>query len=424
MQAIAPTLRLAIFAFAFCACSETAPVDDGAGGAGGASGQAAAQGGSGGVAGALSIADSSFGELSAWANPIDDYLQAGKAEVGSDDFLRGIQDLAVFEDRLYLSYGDANHNLGRIIPIGLRFFADPDDATASNEFDTDEEQIEQYRHLDGELWAAGVDATEDAWLGNVYVRGAGGTWTKHRTVQGGVHVHDVASFGGAHYAVGLGATEAEWGQGNIYAHFWRTKDGGASFEIVERAHNGGSGDARWVKLLSLGGELFAFGYTSNAEYKIDNLIGGHYDGSTWSLFAEGHPLRWFFAVGTDQVSGDRGIVRGVDLKGDPLVHAVWTVDDAASATMVSALAEMTVVDVFHHPATDETLFLTYDGNDYKAGFTLSQWTVRVLVSRDLLQFDEKLSFTTQVAPQSIAYWRGALFYGNGDGQVLRATAAE
>lgn len=401
------------------ACGETAADHDGSGGAGG---QDMATGGAGGHSAPLSLADQNFEPFSAWASPIDDYLQAGAAEVGNDDFMRAIQDLAVFEDRLYLSYGDANHNLGRVIPIGLRYFADPNTPIAVNEFDTDEEQIERYRHVGDELWAAGVDATEDAWLGNVYVREANGNWSKQRTVPGGVHVHDVAAFGGSHYAVGSGATEMQWKAGDIYAHLWRTKDGGDNFEILEQAHNGGNGDARWVGLLPVGQRLFLFGYTSNAEFKIDNLIGAQYDGSSLTMFSDDHPLRWVFTLGTDTVSNGRGLVRGANIMGDPLVHAAWAIDETGETTSITELADKTIVDVFHHPQSDETLLLSYDGNDYQAGFTLKEWTVRVLVTKDFSQFTEKLNFVTSIAPASIAYFRGALFYGQGDGQVLKAAA--
>jgi hypothetical protein len=146
-------------------------------------------------AGEARLAGRTCGALGEWATPLTDYIAAGEAAVANGRFMRGVHDLAVFEDRLYVGYGDADVNLGRVIPIEVRAFRSDDDPTATAETATAEEQVEQFRALDDGLWIAGVDATEDAWLGNVYRRTAG-PWVKLRTVGNGVHVHDVAAWGG------------------------------------------------------------------------------------------------------------------------------------------------------------------------------------------------------------------------------------
>ncbi len=128
------------------------------------------------------------GAPSPWAEPIADYLAVGERQTMGGDFLRAVQDLHVYEDRLYLGYGDANVNLGRATPIEVRAFADDARPEAASEFRTDEEQIERYRELDGDLWIPGVDATEDAWLGNVYWRArapAGGPGRRDRREETG-----------------------------------------------------------------------------------------------------------------------------------------------------------------------------------------------------------------------------------------------
>ncbi len=333
--------------------------------------------------------------------------------------MRGIHDLTVFDDRLYLAYGDANENLGRVIPIGLRSFSSDDDPNADNEFDTDEEQVERYRLTSDGMWVAGVDATEDSWLGNVYFRSQPDQWVRSRTLDGGVHVHDVFDFGGAHWAVGSGSQEAEWNVGDIYAHLWRSLDGGTSFEVVERVHNGGDGDARWVRLLPVGDTLYMFGYTSNAQFQVDNTIGATHDGQSLTMLDDAHPLRWLFALETDRIEPQLGIVRGVDVSADLLTHGVWTLSPQG-ALPVAGLVGSTVVDLFVHAPTGESVLLTYDGDDYTAGFDLTSWHVRILVTADFATFDELVSFDTDVAPRSIAYWRGRLYYGTDHGQVWRA----
>jgi hypothetical protein len=101
------------------------------------------------------LAGQSFGAPQAWATPIADYLAAGEAEVKSLAFLRGIHDLASYEGQLYLGFGDANLNLGRIFPIDFRAFTDPSDATAHGELVTDEEQLDRYRRVGPDLLMAG-----------------------------------------------------------------------------------------------------------------------------------------------------------------------------------------------------------------------------------------------------------------------------
>ena len=386
------------------------------GGNGGSGGE-----GTGGGAGASStIGAQSFGGFAPWATPIEDYLAAGFEELGHWNFLRGIHDLSVYRDRLYLGYGDANENLCRVIPIGLRFFSASDEPTATNEFDTDEEHVERYRQIGEDLYVAGIDATEDAWLGNIYFRRPDKDWVKSRTLSGGVHVHDVAGFDGAHWAVGSGSQEPEWNKGDIYAHLWRSGDGGESFDIAERVHNGGNGDARWVRMLPLGDQLYLFGYTSDASYKIDALIGARYDGKTLEMLPDNHPLRWVFATETDRV-GEQGLVRGVNLSNDPLLHAIWLIDADGTVTPVDGLAGKTVVDLAYHAPTQETVLLTNDGDDYAASFELTQWQVRVLVTSDFKTFTELLAFQSDIPPKSIVYWESYLFYGTDHGAVMRST---
>ncbi len=393
----------------------------GAGGSGGVQ----STGGSGGSGGHQpTISELSFPVPTLWAEPIEDYLLAGFDEVGNWNFMRGIHDLVVYLDRLYLGYGDANENLGRVIPIGFRYFASAQQPTATNEFDSDEEQLDHFRLIGDDLFMPGVDATEDAWLGNVYFRRSTSGWVKSRTLDEGVHVHDVVGFQNNHYAVGSGSSEQEWNNGDIYAHLWRSTDSGESFDIVAREHNGGTGDARWVWLLPNADGLYLFGYTSNAQFKIDNLIGGIYDGNDVNLLAEAHTLRWVFVtqtdvIGTPETAGAIGIVRGVNLQQSPLRYEIWKLDSAGNVTPITGLAGKTVLDIYEHPPTGEVLLLTND--DYQASFNLTEWDVKILLTTEFESFTELVSFHTDVPPKSLAYWQGHLFYGTDHGQLWRAS---
>ncbi len=124
----------------------------------------------------------SFEAPTAWDVPIQDYLDAGEAELGHTDFLRGLHALDVYDDRLYFGFGDANLNLGRVFPVEVRAYSDDSPGAWSSEFTTDEEQVDRFRRSNDGLLVPGIDATEDAWLGNVYATFPGVPWFKSRTV--------------------------------------------------------------------------------------------------------------------------------------------------------------------------------------------------------------------------------------------------
>ena len=361
----------------------------------------------------------SFGPLLPWASPIDDYLEAGARH--SWVFLRGIHDLVVYQQRLYLGYGDANENLGRVTPIEFRYFTDPDSPEAVREFATDEEQIERYRVLGDQLVVAGVDATEDAWLGNVYTRGPQRDWHKSRTLEGGVHVHDVAEYAGAIYAVGSGATPGEWEAGDIFAHLWVSDDGGETFAVAARHHNGGDGDARWTRLLARPEGLYVFGYGSNADFVIDEITSGVWDGEAVTPLPEEHPLRLVLPADTQPLPDGSALVFGVDASVRPLRHGAWRMV-GADVRPVAGLAGLTVLDVAPHPPTGEVVLLVEEG-DLVSDELRSEWSPRILLSGDMETFEEALRFVTDRPPGSVAYWRGALYFGSGAGEVLRSVGA-
>ena len=59
-----------------------------------------------------------------WAEPIDDYLKVGN-ENYPDGFNKNIGTLDVFDNKLWIGYGDMTRNMGSDIPIEFRRFDDP-----------------------------------------------------------------------------------------------------------------------------------------------------------------------------------------------------------------------------------------------------------------------------------------------------------
>jgi hypothetical protein len=365
------------------------------------------------------LADRTWAAPEPWASPIDDYIAAGEAALPDDPFLRGVHDLIVFDDQLWIGYGDATYNLGRVQLIQLRAFTDPSDPTAVvAELDTRDEHLDGFRRFGDELLLPGIDAIDDAWLGNIYLRGLGGQWRMARTVDRGVHVHDVVRWGASLYAVGSGATPDAWNSGNVYGYLWVSRDDAETWDLVHQEHNQRAGDSRLTSLLPLDDALYAFGYRSNAEGNIAHFHGGGYNGSVWQPFAEDHPFRRVLVTRTNPIDLQRGFVRGANVATDPVTASIWLLEVGGTATPVAAFAGQTVIDIDRSPLTGEWVFLTRDGDTW--GQTPAEWSAHIWVGADPLNPAQVLSFTPESPLLSVAAWQGAIYLGDDQGRVLKA----
>jgi hypothetical protein len=366
------------------------------------------------------ITEVEFADFVTWARPIEDYIEAGVAEHGSEHaFTTGIHDLHVFADKLYLGYGDATVNMGRVFPIEVRRWADPADPDGVvAEFTTDEEQIDRYRSSGDLLTIPGIDATEDAWLGNVYVGDDDGSWFKSRTLDQGVHVHDTLVDGATVWACGSGATPEEWDDGAIHSLIHRSDDSGQSFEVAYRVPNEYPiGDARFTSLAMLDGALTAFGYRSDDSWQITRLIAYRVEDEElvpWDAMND-------VLIDNIEPTGDgRALAAGVFAAGS-LRFATRLVDGDGSEDLDDA-DDLTVLDLF---GLDDgrILVLAIEGDEYP----LPDGDYEVVVA---LWDPSDESWTTLkrqgsgTMPSSIAYWRGFLFVGLEDGRVRRARPLE
>lgn len=400
-------------------------------------------------AGPVAIASRTFGAFEPWAEPIADFREVAAAEF-PDRFLGGIHDLAALGDRLWIGYGDANNNLGTFVPIEFRAFTSDDDPAATAfavdgagqgaEQDvptrTGEEQIDRYRVLDGELWQAGIDSIDAdeqhtqantnprAIAGNVY-RLAGDAWVKRRTIRGGEHVHDLASWRGAVYAVGSGADlRTEFEAGQIFRYLWQSRDRGDSFATVQRVRHPTprAGDTRWVHLLATTSALWLFGYESDFATSMSRVSNARYDGAAVTQLADGDALRPFFALGTLALPDGSGLAYGVDVSATPRRHVTLRVAPDGAVTPIEALRGHSLRDAVVVPETGELLLMTEAGDAYPppsapAMREVTVWAAPLATPGSARAVSRS---TLTVAPTAIAYWRGGLYLGTGDGRVLRA----
>jgi len=394
------------------------------------------------------IAEQRFDTFAPWAAPIDDYLAVGQ-EVQPGKFNAGIHDLLPFGERMFFGYGDADYNLGENIAIELRHFESPDDPAAkaatidadghgapqTSPYQSGEEQIDRFRLLDGTLWQAGIDSIDADELhtqkntrppgiqGNVY-RFDGETWHKRRSITGGEHVHDVARWRDATYAVGSGAdTRLEFEAGQVFRYLWQSDDLGETFSTVERVQvtEAGAGDTRWVTLLPLESGLCAFGYELDFATSSAVLRNAVYDGDAVSLLTGSDPLGRVFPDDVVMLQDGTALLFGVDVGSSTAHYTALHVANDGTTQPLASLAGATVLDALL-TETNEVLYLVTAGDAYAE--LPAELDIRVLVAPAAKPdaTTELLHFTTEVEPVSIAYWKGSLFLGTRAGSVLRAGA--
>jgi len=357
-----------------------------------------------------------FGKLTKWTTPVQDYIDTNTEVLGHGNFMKDLFDLCVFEDRLYFGYGDATLNLGQNTPIEVRYFADPEVTAYAHDFVTDEEQIDRYR-IDGDvLMIPGVDATEDGLMGNAYIHPKGGEWTKSRTLDGGWHVHDIARFGESIFAVGSGGTGDDYTNSTVNAFLWRSDDGGETFTVaVKIPHPSPPGDHRLVNLLAVAGKLYAAGYYSANdmtyatayEWTGEELV-------PWSGAGQ------FFVLDSYPVSVKLGLLNGVRIE-QPLRYGVEKVT-AAGVGFLTGLDGKTLLDA--DPLGDGRAILLYvDGDEYPMEDSAGGFELHVALLSDGSKVTDLVTGLTLARPSSVAFWRKHIFVGLSDGTLWKAVGS-
>lgn len=387
------------------------------------------------------IAEQSFGPFAPWSSPIEDFRSFGVDNM-IEGFTQEVTDLAVFEDRLWFGYGDANLNFGTKMlkyadgGIQFRYFDDPNNAAAKGDLVSGDEMIEHFRQFDGGLWYAGIDSTDPDELtsrpligGNFYRRDDDG-WKKFRSVPGGEHVHDTAFFDGRIFTVGSGATDrTEWEAGNIFRYLWESSDKGETFTVTHRIGHptqGGAGDSRFVHLLPVGDTMYVFGYWSDFAANQAYVANAYYDGETVTEFTaeDASILKGIWPTGTLPLPDGNGLVWGVNVDTATLKYQIWWVGMDGSVAQME-LGDRTVMDVYLNAETEELVYLTYAGSAYAEFTDPVETTVLVADVAEPWKTKEIATFTDPtVHLVSLAYWQGYLFAGTNDCRILRAPAAE
>ena len=349
-----------------------------------------------------------FGPFAPWAAPIDDYIATSTTRLGSASFMRDIHDLSVFDDRLYIAYGDADRNLG---PIEVRAFHAPRSSAVTAEFIVDEEQISHYRTDGDRLLIPGMDATESLDFANAYVLHAA-RWHKSRTLALGWHTHDAARAGDTLFACGSGGTSADYANGTVHGMLWRSDDQGLTYQTeAALPHPHPPGDHRLYRLLVVDDRLYAFGYrTEGPRYYDEAYV---HDATGLVPFAG---VFDFLVLASEPIAADRGVLAGIEMTSPPR-HGTRVLT-TATVTAGLAFAGKAVADIA--PLQQGRVLVLYaDGDDYPAP-PGPPWQISVATTTT--GHDELVCLTQalQVWPRAVAFWRRSLYLGLSDGSVWRS----
>jgi hypothetical protein len=155
-------------------------------------------------------------------------------------YARNVWDMQRFRGSVHLGHGDAVDNAG---PVAL-WTLDPASGRLSPGFTTDEEQVEGFRVLNGELYAPGLDPRAGWSLGTFYRLEARG-WVRHHTIPRAVHTFDLAWHAGRLFAATGGRGRP--GEPTLLASADR---GGHWVPVSDQVQ-------RMYTLFELGGDLYA-----------------------------------------------------------------------------------------------------------------------------------------------------------------------
>lgn len=168
---------------------------------------------------------------------------------------RGINDIKLFMDRLYIGYGDAVVNTG---PTDIVYY-DLETERFVNEFRVDDEAIYRYQVIDSKLVIPGPDATQDWKMGNIYVLTKRG-WVKKRTIPNAVHVNCLTSFENKWYVATGNYFEFSEDQIFPFGGILSSENDGETWELVYSSPSDNSRVFRIGYLITYRNRLYAFPY--------------------------------------------------------------------------------------------------------------------------------------------------------------------
>lgn len=178
----------------------------------------------------------------------------GQPTAGKVERARKINELMLYDGRLYIGHGDWYKNTGPTDVISYDFSK----KKFVKEHTVDEEAIHRYRRFGKRLLLPGIDSTESWKFGNLYVREAS-AWKKFRTIPRGLHVFDFAEYAGRWY-VATGSYFGDTKKGPWIGAIYSSEDHAMSWRYEYTTESAIGTVSRVTSLMPFKGRLYAFGY--------------------------------------------------------------------------------------------------------------------------------------------------------------------
>jgi outer membrane protein assembly factor BamB len=353
-----------------------------------------------------------------WKTPLADYVEWVRTEKGLafSDYDHALKELAVFDDRLYVGYGDWTNNLG---PVDIRYLTA--DGEMTKEFTIEEESIDYYRPFGTSLYIPGVDASEDALVGNVFYKRSGKDWVKVRKLEHCLHVLDVFEFDGTLYACGSGNTDMDaYYKMDDMAVLWRSDDGGDNWQLELEWHDEILATvARWERFVRTGDNFYVLGQYMDQNLYTFKSVPRRFDSGQWT---EVELLPTVMVQHTYQLDQDTGIVRGADLDEGWRSLRAFAVEAGETTVALTFFDDRdeAVLD-FVQMQEGQGLFLTRESASFEKQLTVP-YAFHVYYSHDLVEFTELVAWESSTDYfLSLAWWQGNLYFGTWRGELYVAT---
>jgi|GEM_PF-2157151 len=369
-------------------------------------------------------------KLKFWFNPGEtlkvgeqEYELVGRPADTIPETARAVRDLHLFNEEIYLGYGDGMKNLG---PVALISFQ-PDNEEWKYHFMLQEHLVTRFRQIGDELFIPGREPYEGIQgrtyirnydFGNIYRLFKHGGYAKYRTVPAALHIQDIDELNGDFFCTAGTANEGwikNWGC------IYQSKDGCVTWYPAYNLKTYEDTVARISLIRAFQGNLYAFSYAFNVtpdeKYLFYPDILGEkeaivYDTKTW------HTEDLIQNPGVLDVSHAEVFNKHLILNArfyDPnsdslpleMVSRLYIYDGAGNARKTLDYPGLKIHDIF---IADNGVYilLQRDGKQ------------EVLYSQDLVDFETLLYLPEELNDVScIAVYQKYLYFGTEEGMVYR-----
>ncbi|MDD5529501.1 MAG: hypothetical protein PHX21_05665 [bacterium] len=329
-----------------------------------------------------------------------------------------VLNLQVFNDEIYLGYGDGVNNMG---PVAIMSFQ-PDKGKWNYHFMAQEHAIVNFRQIGDELYIMGGKPWEgftsrnfnrNFEFGSIFRLFKNGSFVKYHSIPRTLNVQDVAKLNDKFFCT-AGTANEDWSQnlGCIY----ESKDNCASWKPVYNLEPLKDKTVRANSMKEFNGKVYAFGFSFfvpkfGEQVFVPDAFGEKeamvYDGKNWSkenIIAE---------PGVIMVTGaevfNNQLIMNVGFYDIPpqRISKLYAYTGKGKAVKVFDGEELMIDDMF---IADGTLYLLLNKEENRA----------IVSTKDLKDFKTILEFPKEVGVSCLAVHKGYVYLGTPRGSVLRA----